>query len=379
MTNMVVVSRGGLPLSPSCEDVRRAIEADFIRAQAARRLFTLIAVSIDGASVLRAIQGHAVVLRAQRGFAELVAGHPMLEGALGFVEDDHLMLGFEDLAADRQDELCLVLRELASRTRVDGAVLRLTLSIGIARNDCSELAFDPDLLFETLHEVACSGAEVSSASGGDQWTHTELYGLIQGGLAREEPRRVEVQRERVKNAASLRIDGQNGAAMPERPADLEIAPLAVSHARPGARSLPRPLPGPLERLLEAIEGELGLPDDAAEGTTLPDVAPPGVRLRPVLEAWFREHGANITERDVVEYRSAIDRLERRVRKLSRALRDSEEALRQRAPVDAVESWVASAYREVQGLSEGDVHYELKKALMAEIFEANAELRRRTGS
>ena len=34
---------------------------------------------------------------------------------------------------------------------------------------------------------------------------------------------------------------------------------------------------------------------------------------------------------------------------------------------------------LEGLSEGDAHYELKKSLMAEIFEANAQLLRHTGS
>ena len=45
----------------------------------------------------------------------------------------------------------------------------------------------------------------------------------------------------------------------------------------------------------------------------------------------------------------------------------------------MEVGVSSVYREVQGLSSDDINYQRKKELVYEIFRANLELQKGTGS
>lgn len=73
---------------------------------------------------------------------------------------------------------------------------------------------------------------------------------------------------------------------------------------------------------------------------------------------------------------AIDRLERRVAKLMTALDQSERALARALQSRAIDDGVASIYRVVQGLKGDESQLEQKRAMMAEIFSANFELRQR---
>ncbi len=73
---------------------------------------------------------------------------------------------------------------------------------------------------------------------------------------------------------------------------------------------------------------------------------------------------------------AIDRLERRVKKLMEALEQSERALERALQSRAIGDGVASLYRVVQGLSSHDAQIEQKRGMIAEIFSANLELQAR---
>ena len=76
-----------------------------------------------------------------------------------------------------------------------------------------------------------------------------------------------------------------------------------------------------------------------------------------------------------QHREEIDRLERRIGKLSHLLGQTEEELARlmEGGFDA-EDGVASIYRTAQGLSNRDHAYEKKRELMHEIFKANMEFR-----
>jgi hypothetical protein len=77
-----------------------------------------------------------------------------------------------------------------------------------------------------------------------------------------------------------------------------------------------------------------------------------------------------------EYLDRIAMLERRVTKLLEALHQTEEKLVKVANARSLDAdGLASIYREVQGLAGDEKDFELKKKLMAAIFEANVELRR----
>lgn len=100
--------------------------------------------------------------------------------------------------------------------------------------------------------------------------------------------------------------------------------------------------------------------------------------RQVLALAMQEMGTEHRHVQMVrlqQHREEIDRLERRIGKLSHLLGQTEEELaRLMEGGGLVEDGVASIYRSVQGLSSGEAAYEKKKALMREIFEANLEFR-----
>ncbi len=69
----------------------------------------------------------------------------------------------------------------------------------------------------------------------------------------------------------------------------------------------------------------------------------------------------------------VDLLERRVRKLSKSLEQSEAMLRHLESLQDVDEGVASIYRTVQGLSRDEPDAARKRVLLEEIFQANLEL------
>ena len=71
----------------------------------------------------------------------------------------------------------------------------------------------------------------------------------------------------------------------------------------------------------------------------------------------------------------IDNLERRIRKLTRSLETTEDALRRVSRLGEHDPGIASIYRTVQGLTAEDPAWEAKQSLLGAIFEANVELQR----
>jgi MinD-like ATPase involved in chromosome partitioning or flagellar assembly len=103
------------------------------------------------------------------------------------------------------------------------------------------------------------------------------------------------------------------------------------------------------------------------------VAPPAngeVKLRTVV---LDRNGASEPLTDE-EHRREIDKLERRIAKLTLQLEQAEAAIRHLAKLKNVDPGIASIYRTVQGLSPDDEARESKSALLTQIFEANVELR-----
>jgi len=69
-------------------------------------------------------------------------------------------------------------------------------------------------------------------------------------------------------------------------------------------------------------------------------------------------------------------LQRRIKKLSESLDQTEQRLQSVAAMKNIDSGISSIYREVQGLSMADHHAGKKKELMAEIFKANLKLQKK---
>ncbi len=116
----------------------------------------------------------------------------------------------------------------------------------------------------------------------------------------------------------------------------------------------------LERLLHEKLGDLF----ASQGQKLPDF---GGREKEVVELAIRKMED--------EHRRQMDMLQRRMAKLSDALGMTESELRRAIAAKGVDSGIASIYSTVQGLADDELQADLKREMMAKIFEANVELRK----
>ena len=83
----------------------------------------------------------------------------------------------------------------------------------------------------------------------------------------------------------------------------------------------------------------------------------------------------ITEARQKEYGGEIEKLERRIAKLTNSLGETEQQLSNALQDKSVEPGISSIYREVQGLDHGDAQFEKKSELMESIFAANLALQK----
>lgn len=124
------------------------------------------------------------------------------------------------------------------------------------------------------------------------------------------------------------------------------------------------LPALLERLLhEKLEAFF-----ASQGQVLPDF---GGREKEVVQLAVRKMED--------EHKRQVDMLQRRLAKLSEALGMTEHELRRAIAAKSLDSGIASIYSTVQGLADDELNLDLKREMMAKIFEANVELRKRMKS
>jgi hypothetical protein len=110
------------------------------------------------------------------------------------------------------------------------------------------------------------------------------------------------------------------------------------------------------------------------GEKVPDF---GGHEREVMELAVKKLTAEKARREN-EQQSQIELLQRRLAKLGQSLELTEEELRRVMAAKSIDPGVASIYRTVQGLSVEQADAELKKEMMAKIFEANFELRKQLG-
>lgn len=80
-----------------------------------------------------------------------------------------------------------------------------------------------------------------------------------------------------------------------------------------------------------------------------------------------------------EHADRVNQLERRLSKVSESLEMTEGELKRTMAAKGVDAGVSSIYRTVQGLSDVEGDVELKKEMMAAIFEANMELKEQTSN
>jgi hypothetical protein len=353
-----------------------AVDA-FDRAQAARRGFAGAALALDDRGLLAAAFGEPWILGVEQGIAAHLARELGGSGALLFAAEGALWIWVAGSLGEFSDRLHGVLAGLAQvEFAIPGAgSRRVTLSAGLASSQSAEPALDPRLRFEVLEGVAGEGLRVAMDSGGGRVTHSELYGFLQRGLEGREPRQLEAQARRVAELACAGVEVQGQVATPPPPAPVErpVAPSVVSTPTPAPPAPPIPVRSPEQvaqqtQLGGAVHTLLnGLRSGAAQLDLVERTLEAMVAERLAAE---RERASALADR---RYGLQVDRLERRLGKLGRALEESEARVASRLVLGNLGAGAASAYRSVQGLDRRDAHFEHKRSLMAQIFSANLRL------
>jgi GGDEF domain-containing protein len=226
-------------------------------------------------------------------------------------------------------------RKLAARGSTTPLGLRLSIGIAVAQ-------FDAPYWFQTLLAVAQEGVEVAHNSGGGRAVHSELYTLHQRRLERLSPDRPK-------------------PVMPPPLAHVEPLP-AAPPARPAAAAAPARAPAdgraPVAAAPKAPSGHFHELEE---------------RVLTLAREWTEEALAKALAESHREHSSEIEKLERRISKLTRALEDAQGELVRSQAGATIDPGVASAYRTVQGLRD-EQGTGAKREMLEKLFEANLELR-----
>lgn len=311
----------------SVEEVRALMHIEFERSVRYNYPICCVLIQVDRLHDTATYHGQEIKDEILGKVIDLMRKETRAGDILGCLVDDSLLVVLPHTSFR---EVGYMLRRLLSgarelRFRRGGSTQSITLSVGISHNQ------HPDSRnFETMERVAEEGAAVAAAAGGDRFVETELYALH--------------DKQRI---------------VPEPPA---LTPVATGEVHEDFR----------DRLDELMAKDGNLEQAASK------------LAEEILARAMREaKGAEATEPalpDDVEqdYQREIDNLQRRIAKLTHSLGITEGEIARLQSSPDVEAGVASLYRNVQGLSAQDARAELKKDLMSAIFEANMNMKRKSG-
>jgi hypothetical protein len=252
---------------------------------------------------------------------------------LGIWTEGFQLAVFPHLAPDDVEELAEELLQRARRIEHADvpAEADVSLSIGISHN-----LHPGEVSFESLVEEAETGMSMAQAAGGDR-------------VARW--REVETELDRLKEELEEQLD--------------EIRRVSESV-----------FAGTLAA--EELWGRNLVGKVIARFSQEADASAAAVRLQTEVVALLRAELADFrrtsSASQLMEAQTEIERLERRVSKLTGSLGRTETELRKLAEMKGVDLGVASIYRTVQGLRVDDDHFEAKQEILKNIFEANFALR-----
>jgi len=318
------------------EQIQRLMRIEFDRAQRYKYPIVFMLIAVDRLAQLQDLYGYQVKEQILEALTGVIKHATRSSDFLGCLLDDRLLVLVPHTPPEGAGSMAKRVLEAARKLNfeADGRHVRVTLSIGGAVNQRRG-----DLSFETMLEVAEGGLQVASAGGGDRYVHSELYEFF--------------QKKRDKAAAA-------------GPAPV-LQPPPVMPALSGAD-----LPGDAGRLLgDKIRELFGLTEADQELLTQIEQEVIAEAIRDLKNELVRKFSSSETEQQ-----QKIDLLERRISKLTKTLGMTEQELQRVLRSKSIDPGVASIYKSVQGLSEDEVHAELKRALMDKIFEANVELRKK---
>lgn len=326
------------------EEIRGLMRVEFERAQRYGYPIACMLLLVDRLDTLQAIHGYDSREQVLLGIVELMKSETRASDFLGYLMDDRLLTVFPHTSSEAAGFLARRLLAGARKLRFTTGygTVGVTLSIGLSHNQ-----HPGAISFDTLVTVAEEGLAVADAAGGDRFAETELYQLCE---SRHQPQVMgpshilgnELERLQSEEGEDYR---RKLLALVARDGDLEAA---------------------AAQLAEEIIGRAMREVDAERGSAVP--AAPETPQAP----------AELSSEREARYQREIDTLQRRIAKLSSSLGLTEQELLRIRALKGIDDGVASIYRDVQGLSMDDIRAELKKELMSKIFEANLDLRRKTG-
>lgn len=314
------------------EQIQRLMRIEFDRAQRYRYPIVFILLAVDRLSQLQDLYGFDVKTRILDSLTGLMKQATRTSDSLGCLVADKLLMIVPHTPPEGAVTLARRIQKGARDLlfQAEDREVRITVSLGGAHNQKRG-----DFDFETMLEVAEGGLSVALAGGGDRYVHSDLYEFFQKKHERE------------------------AAQVPAPAAAVPSAPPADDGLGFNVNDL----------LGDKIRELLGLGDEDSEILAKIQQSVIAEAIKE-LQGQVRQQLSGSDE----EHRREVDLLERRIAKLTRTLGMTEGELQRVLQSKPGDLGVASMYQSVQGLSGSDVQAELKKELMAKIFEANMELR-----
>jgi len=316
------------------EEVRALMQIEFERAERYTYPIACLMIQVDHLTQMQMVHGFESKQAVLDAAIDLIKGETRDGDLLGTIVDDRLMA----LVPHTHPVAAMALAERVlkgARTlefALEGKTIRITLSIGIAHNQ------DPGAKsMATLERVAEEGLAVADAGGGDRAVQTELYQLYERErrpVSRADIEELLARAEQMgyrQRLEGLVADGEDLAAAADTVAD-EIIGRAVETER------------------KKWEAELVSANEQ-----------------------IAELAAAPTGEDPAAFKREIEQLHRRIAKLNGSLATTEQEITRLRSLKSVDDGVASVYRDVQGLEDGEARSEIKKELMSEIFRSNMDL------
>jgi diguanylate cyclase (GGDEF)-like protein len=341
------------------EEIRRLMRIEFERAQRYEYPIICMLIEVDRLEALHDLYGVESKNEILKSVVDLLRSITRASDFLGCLRDDRLMVMFPHTPRAVANKLAERLVKGAHKLRFDsdGRTLRTTLSVGVSYSESAER-----ITYEQFQKAAEDALTLAAQGGGDRYVERARVLKSELQELREEiEARTRELREELSNVA--RFGG--GVPLPGGFLD-ERQRLSLEALELGA--LPETELG--KKLRELFE-HLG-----------PQTADTVLLQRSVIELVLQNIElvrAEVSATELAERNRQIDTLERRVRKLASMLEMTEAELARVAALKDVDPGISSIYRSVQGLNGAEKDFELRKALMQEIFKANLELKERRQS
>jgi GGDEF domain-containing protein len=313
------------------------MRVEFHRARAQRQPLCCLMVAVDGLAGMQEKGGWVHKQTAMRAAYELLKTVARERECFGMslLSGDRIMAVFPATPPGRFSEFgnLLVERARTSPVNTGSEMLPLTLSLGASHNLLAETSSS----FEGLVEKAGKALSAAREANGDRYVmwreaEAEIAGLREDIAAQRESFRVE---RAVLQEEASEVGGMQQAALIDR--------------------------------IQAI---------FAKATRTPEIEMLEKEIIALAVEELYEGRKKAVAAQMAEHARQVDKLERRIAKLTSLLGITEEELQRVLSMKVVDEGVASIYRTVQGLALDAAQAEQKRAMMAVIFRENLAFQKR---